>query len=54
MSTRSNVWKAACEEFSNHLRYLSAELVGLSFFDERIPADQKRRMVKVLRERNFG
>jgi len=53
-STRSNVWKAACEKFSNHLWYLSAELVGLSFFDDRIPADQKRRLVKVLRERDLG
>lgn len=53
-STRSNVWKVACEKFSSHLWYLSAELVGLSFFDDRIPADQKSRMVKALRERDMG
>lgn len=41
----------AKEKFSNHLWYLSEELVCLSFFDDRIPFHIKIKMVKRMHER---
>lgn len=36
---------ATVKKFSNHLWYLSAEAVALSFFDEKVPLDVKRNMI---------
>lgn len=42
---------AAIKKFVNHFWYLSPELVGLAFFDDRIPLDIKRKMVLAIKTR---
>ena len=42
--------EATIQVFCRHLWYLSERLVGLAFFDERIPAGEKRAMVLALQK----
>ena len=42
--------KIASEKFSNHLWYLSEDLIGLALFDSRVSLSTKRLMVKAMRE----
>jgi hypothetical protein len=41
--------KAASHKFSNHLWYLSPELVGLAFFDRTVTSATKRKMVNAMK-----
>ena len=41
--------KAASHKFSNHLWYLSPELVGLAFFDRTVTSATKREMVNAIK-----
>ena len=43
------VGNAAITKFSNHLWYLSEELISLAFFDDHVPVETKRHMVLALR-----
>ena len=43
-----NISNTAIKNFLGHLWYLSEELTALAFFDDNIPAAEKRKMVKAL------
>jgi hypothetical protein len=43
-----SISKATSEKLANHMWYLSAELVGLAFFDAQVNVSTKRLMVKAL------
>ena len=42
--------KVASEKLSNHLWYLSEDLIGLALFDSRVSVSTKRQMVKAMQE----
>ena len=46
-----NVANAASTAFGHHLWYLSDLLVGFSFFDEGLSAEEKKKMVVALKEK---
>ena len=43
--------QVALKAFKRHLWYLSEDLIGLSLFDERVPNDEKDRMVENFKKR---
>lgn len=47
----SGIAKKTSSKFSNHLWYLSQELVGLAFFDSRVSSSTKRLMISALESR---
>ena len=42
--------KATAKKFSNHLRYLAREKVGLSIFDDNVPIQVRANMAQVMLE----
>lgn len=49
----SDISRVTVATFQNHLWYLANETVALSFFDENIPLETKRKMVSNLNEESF-
>ncbi|KAE8748796.1 hypothetical protein FOCC_FOCC004390 [Frankliniella occidentalis] len=55
LTANKSVWlKPLCEvslkKFTGHLWYLSEDLVGLSIFDSRLSAEEKKRIVQAMRD----
>lgn len=50
-SIHSAISKATSHKFSNHLWYMSQELVSLAFFDRRVSSSTKRLMVSAMHNR---
>ena len=46
-----NAWRRLCNVPSRHLWYLGEEMMGLSFFDDQVSPEIKRKFVKSLREK---
>jgi len=49
-SINKNISSAAVQAFLRHLWYLSEELVALSFFDDSVDSDTKRKMIGALKK----
>lgn len=49
----AEISKVAIKKFKNHLWYLSAENCALSFFDESIPVETKKKMILALEKENI-
>lgn len=45
------VGKAALGKFSNHLWYLSEEMLGLSLFDDNVSSEEKRSILEAMKGR---